>query len=184
MYSSTSAPKPRINKKTTITNFIREKCVRYIQIKCIFNLDALFPSRPLLSPFRIQLKYKNIVFFRPPDKHWLQKRMFCVIGSGSRATDFYPSLEMQKSQPAHVRWNIRDMHNCYCVVLKNLLLSLGFCTYLQLISIPRTLFSAAVCAVQYPNKGYYAIECFATNDSARFKWFGYGCRRMVFQELE
>lgn len=73
----------------------------------------------------------------------------CVIGRSSRATDFYPEF------PSRWRWSTsqknnktgkkncstcppkypRYMRNCYCVALKNLLLSLGFCTYLQLISI-------------------------------------------------
>lgn len=73
----------------------------------------------------------------------------CVIGRSSRATDFYPEF------PSRWRWSTsqknttkqqkncstcppkypRYMRNCYCMALKNLLLSLGFCTYLQLISI-------------------------------------------------
>lgn len=132
-----------------------------IQIKCIFNLDAIF-SAFLFT----QLKYNKKKYRqkRRDGLHWIALhcwvfvfaqncRCVCVFllsveaavqlifipnfrAYGRNAQRAENELERKKNEcstcpPKYPRY----MRNCYYVALKNLLLSLRFCTYLQLISI-------------------------------------------------
>lgn len=139
--------------RKTITNFISENVFVIIQIKCIFNLDAHFFLSTLCS-----IEKKNIKLGKKPSWWFCIAKLsicacanVCVFvlsveaavqlifilnfradGDGQQAKK---TTKQEKNCSTCPPKYPRYMRNCYCVALKNLLLSLGFCTYLQLISI-------------------------------------------------